>query len=127
MAAFPKPKSPYELLTKSDAAFGQLEYRVTDLIGFTLGGRFTADRKDYHFTWYPYEFFPTNVTNQVELLTPPDGAVLVGLPRSPIGQSLQRQGADGSAFVQGLLGVCELQPGRQGRRVQRAAVPDHHQ
>ena len=72
----PETKSPYDLLTKSGAAFGQLEYRASDLIGFTLGARFTADRKDYHFTWYPYEFFPTNVTNQITLLSPPVGIAL---------------------------------------------------
>jgi iron complex outermembrane receptor protein len=72
----PETKSPYDLLTKSGAAFGQLEYRATDLIGFTVGARFTADRKDYHFSWYPFEYFPTNVTNQIRLLTPPDGSVL---------------------------------------------------
>jgi iron complex outermembrane recepter protein len=72
----PETKSPYDLLTKSGAAFGQLEYRATDVIGFTVGARFTSDRKDYRFTWYPYEFFPTNVTNQITLLTPPDGTVL---------------------------------------------------
>ncbi|MEP6884653.1 MAG: TonB-dependent receptor [Gammaproteobacteria bacterium] len=72
----PETKSPYDLLTKSGAAFGQLEYRANDLVGFTVGGRFTADRKDYNFSWYPYEFFPTNVTNQVTLLSPPDGSVL---------------------------------------------------
>jgi iron complex outermembrane receptor protein len=72
----PETKSPYDLLTKSGAAFGQLEYRATDLIGFTLGARFTADRKDYHFSWYPYEYFPTNVTDQIKLLTPPTGTVL---------------------------------------------------
>ncbi len=72
----PATKSPYDLLTKSGAAFGQLEYRATDLIGFTLGARFTADRKDYHFSWYPYESFPTNVANPITVLTPPDGSVL---------------------------------------------------
>jgi iron complex outermembrane receptor protein len=72
----PETKSPYELLTKSGAAFGQVEYRATDLIGFTLGGRFTADRKDYHFTWYPYENFPTNTANPVEILSQPVGAIL---------------------------------------------------
>ncbi|HEX3847273.1 MAG TPA: TonB-dependent receptor [Steroidobacteraceae bacterium] len=72
----PETKSPYELLTKSGAAFGQVEYRATDLIGFTLGGRFTADRKDYHFTWYPYEYFPTNTTSPVEILSQPDGTLL---------------------------------------------------
>jgi iron complex outermembrane recepter protein len=72
----PETKSPYDLLTKSGAAFGQLEYRATDLIGFTLGARFTADRKDYHFTWYPYEYFPTSVTNQITLLSPPAGVAL---------------------------------------------------
>ena len=46
------------------------------MLGFTLGARFTADRKDYNFSWYPLEFFPTNVNNQITKLTPPDGSVL---------------------------------------------------
>ena len=73
----PETKSPYSLLTKSYAAFGQLEYRASDLIGFTVGARVTSDKKDYNFTWYPYEFFPQNVTNQIKLLTPPTGATLL--------------------------------------------------
>ncbi len=73
----PETKSPYSLLTKSYAAFGQLEYRATDLIGVTLGMRVTQDKKDYDFTWYPYEVFPTNTgNNQVQLLTPPSGISL---------------------------------------------------
>ncbi len=64
----PETKSPYDLLTKSYAVFGQLEYRASDLIGFTVGARFTGDKKDYHFTWYPYEYFPTAVTNQILLV-----------------------------------------------------------
>ncbi|HUX73569.1 MAG TPA: TonB-dependent receptor [Steroidobacteraceae bacterium] len=74
--AIPETKSPYNLLTKSYAAFGQLEWRATDLLGFTVGARVTSDRKDYHFTWYPYEYFPQNYTNQVQLLTPPTGIAL---------------------------------------------------
>ena len=73
----PETKSPYSLLTKSYAAFGQLEYRATDLIGFTVGARVTSDKKDYNFTWYPYEYFPQNVTNQIKVLTPPTGATLL--------------------------------------------------
>jgi iron complex outermembrane receptor protein len=72
----PTTKSPYSLLTKSYAAFGQLEYRATDLIGLTLGARVTEDKKDYNFTWYPYETFPTDVTTPIKLLTPPTGLVL---------------------------------------------------
>ena len=73
----PETKSPYSLLTKSYAAFGQLEYRATDLIGVTLGMRVTQDKKDYDFTWYPYEVYPTNTgSNQMQLLTPPSGIAL---------------------------------------------------
>ena len=43
----PATKAPYSLDTKSYAVFGQLEYRLTDLVGFTLGARFTNDKKDY--------------------------------------------------------------------------------
>src|SRR5207253_7855832 len=72
----PETKSPYELLTKSGAAFGQIEFRASDLIGFVLGARFTADRKDYEFTWYPYEYFPQNTAAPVTLLTQPAGTLL---------------------------------------------------
>jgi iron complex outermembrane recepter protein len=67
----PATRSPYELLTKSYAAFGQVEYRLTDLIGLTLGARVTRDQKDYHFSWYPYEFFPSDPANRTTILTPP--------------------------------------------------------
>jgi iron complex outermembrane receptor protein len=67
----PATRSPYSLLTKSYAAFGQVEYRLTDLIGLTLGARVTRDEKDYHFSWYPYEFFPSDPQNQMIVLTPP--------------------------------------------------------
>jgi iron complex outermembrane receptor protein len=67
----PGTRSPYELLTKSYAAFGQLEYRATDLIGLTLGGRVTRDQKDYHFSWFPYESFPNDPNNPITILTPP--------------------------------------------------------
>ncbi len=72
----PETKSPYNLLTKSYAVFGQLEYRASDLIGFTVGARFTGDKKDYNFAWYPYEYFPTATSNQIQVLTPPDGSTL---------------------------------------------------
>jgi iron complex outermembrane receptor protein len=78
----PATKSPYSLLTKSYAAFGQLEYRATDLIGVTFGLRATEDKKDYDFTWYPYEMFPTNTTNPVQLLTPPSGIALYNYSNS---------------------------------------------
>ena len=67
----PATRSPYEQLTKSYAAFGQVEYRATDLIGFTLGARVTRDQKDYHFTWYPYEFYPNDPNNPITVLTAP--------------------------------------------------------
>ena len=73
----PGTRSPYALLTKSYAAFGQLEYRLTDLIGLTLGGRVTRDQKDYHFSWYPYESFPSDPTNAVTILTPPTDSTLL--------------------------------------------------
>jgi iron complex outermembrane receptor protein len=69
----PGTRSPYSLLTKSYAAFGQVEYRATDLIGLTLGGRVTRDQKDYHFGWYPYESFSSG---DVTLLTRPADALL---------------------------------------------------
>jgi iron complex outermembrane receptor protein len=67
----PATRSPYELLTKSYAAFGQVEYRLTQLIGLTFGARVTRDQKDYHFSWYPYEFFPADPSNRITVLTPP--------------------------------------------------------
>src|SRR5262249_49371254 len=67
----PSTRSPYTLLTKSYAAFGQVEYRFTQLIGATLGARVTRDEKDYHFSWYPYEFFPSDPLNRVTILTAP--------------------------------------------------------
>jgi iron complex outermembrane receptor protein len=66
----PETKSPYDLVTKSYAAFGQVEYRFTDLIGLTAGARFTGDKKDYHFSWFPFEYFPQNAANPIKLLTP---------------------------------------------------------
>jgi iron complex outermembrane recepter protein len=65
----PETKSPYDLLTKSYAAFGQVEYRFTDLIGLTVGARFTSDKKDYDFSWFPFEYFPQNAADPVRLLT----------------------------------------------------------
>jgi len=73
----PGTRSPYQLLTKSYAAFGQVEYRVSDLIGVTLGGRVTRDQKDYHFGWYPYESFPSDPNNPITLLTPPVDSTLI--------------------------------------------------
>ncbi|MBV8851891.1 MAG: TonB-dependent receptor [Sinobacteraceae bacterium] len=66
----PGIRSPYSQLTKSYAAFGQVEYRLTDLIGLTLGARVTRDQKDYHFSWYPFESFPSSPTGAVSILTP---------------------------------------------------------
>jgi iron complex outermembrane recepter protein len=78
----PATKSPYDLTTKSYAVFGQLEYRATDLLGFTVGARFTGDKKDYNFTWYPYEMFPTSVSTPTVLLTQPAGATLTSYQAS---------------------------------------------
>ncbi len=72
----PTTVAPYELVTKSYAAFGQVEYRATDLIGFTLGLRYTYDSKDYNYTWYPYEYYPQSTTGQTTTLTRPVSAVL---------------------------------------------------
>lgn len=66
----PGIRSPYSQLTKSYAAFGQVEYRLTDLIGLTLGARVTRDQKDYHFSWYPFESFPSSPNGSVSILTP---------------------------------------------------------
>jgi iron complex outermembrane recepter protein len=73
--AYPATRSPYSLKTTSYAAFGQIEDRFTDLIGLTLGARVTEDKKDYFFTWFPYEYFPNSTTGQTITLTR-----LAGLP-----------------------------------------------
>jgi iron complex outermembrane recepter protein len=75
--AYPATRSPYSLKTTSYAAFGQVEDRFTDLIGLTLGARVTKDKKDYVFTWYPYEYFPHSTTGATVVLTR-----LSGLPLS---------------------------------------------
>jgi iron complex outermembrane receptor protein len=67
--AYPATRSPYSLKTTSYAAFGQVEDRLTDLIGVTLGARVTKDKKDYLFTWYPYEYFPNSTTGATTTLT----------------------------------------------------------
>jgi len=72
---YPATRSPYSLKTTSYAAFGQLEYRFTDLIGLTVGGRVTRDKKDFHFSWYPYVYYPHSTTGATTQLTR-----LAGLP-----------------------------------------------
>jgi len=72
---YPATRSPYTLKTTSYAAFGQLEYRFTQLLGLTVGGRITEDKKDFHFSWYPYEYFPHSTTGETLQLTR-----LAGLP-----------------------------------------------
>jgi iron complex outermembrane receptor protein len=67
----PATIAPYELNTKSYAAFGQLEYRVSDLIGVTVGARVTKDQKDYNYSWHPYEYFPQSTTGETLTLTRP--------------------------------------------------------
>ncbi len=64
----PGIRSPYSQLIKSYAAFGQVEYKVTDLIGLTLGGRATHDQKDFQFGWFPFESFSDGTVTR---LTPP--------------------------------------------------------
>src|SRR5947207_2132022 len=65
----PSTQSPYELLTKSYAAFAQIEYGLSDLVGLTVGARVTSDKKDFQFTWFPYEFFPQSTTGNILRLT----------------------------------------------------------
>src|SRR3984893_2957181 len=67
--AYPATRSPYSLKTTSYAAFGQVEERFTELLGLTLGARVTKDKKDYFFTWYPYEYFPHSTTGATTILT----------------------------------------------------------
>jgi iron complex outermembrane receptor protein len=74
--AYPGTRSPYTLKTTSYAAFGQVEYRFTDLLGLTLGARVTKDKKDYFFTWFPYEYFPHSTTGQTVVLTRLSGLAL---------------------------------------------------
>jgi iron complex outermembrane recepter protein len=70
----PATMVPYSLLTKSDAAFGQLEYRITDVIGLVVGARYTYDKKDFNYSWYPYEYYGTSAA--ITKLTPPTGLPL---------------------------------------------------
>lgn len=39
---------PGKVDTEAYAAFGQLDFRVNDLIGLTLGGRYTKENKEFH-------------------------------------------------------------------------------
>ena len=73
----PATRAPYTLLTKSFAAFGQVEFRPTDLLGFTLGARVTKDKKDYNYTWFPYIYYPQDSSSPITVLTPPSFAALV--------------------------------------------------
>jgi len=72
----PATKAPYSLTTNSWAVFGQVEYRLTDLVGLTLGARFTNDKKNYNFSWYPYAYYPQSTTNKVTILTRPQSVAL---------------------------------------------------
>ena len=72
----PATKAPYSLTTNSYAIFGQVEYRLNDLIGLTLGARYTNDRKDYNFSWYPYEYYPQSTNNKVTILHRPQAVAL---------------------------------------------------
>ena len=72
----PATRAPYELNTRSYAAFGQVEYRINDLVGLTVGARFTGDRKDYHYSWQPYLYYPEGTPGQITLLTRPAGLTL---------------------------------------------------
>jgi len=55
--ATPVTLAPYDLRTKSSAAFGQLEYKLSERVSLTGGARFSTDRKDYTFSWAPSETF----------------------------------------------------------------------
>ena len=72
----PATRAPYSLSTKSYAAFGQVEYQLTDLVRLTVGARVTSDKKDYTFTWYPYEYFPQSTTGAILVLHRPVGPAL---------------------------------------------------
>lgn len=72
----PATRAPYSLSTKSYAAFGQIEYQLTDRVGLTVGARVTSDKKDYTFTWYPYEYFPQSTNGAILLLHRPVGPAL---------------------------------------------------
>lgn len=72
---YPATRSPYELKTTSYAGFGQIEYRFTDLVALIVGARVTEDKKDFHYTWYPYEYFPQSTSGDIVKLTQ-----LAGLP-----------------------------------------------
>ncbi len=78
----PATRAPYSLLTKSYAAFGQVEWRVSDLIGVTVGARVTKDKKDYQYTWFPYIYYPQSTTGQITQLTPPSVVPLVNYDNS---------------------------------------------
>jgi iron complex outermembrane receptor protein len=41
--------SPYTLKTESYAAFGQVDYAITDALGLTAGARYTVDNKDFSY------------------------------------------------------------------------------
>jgi iron complex outermembrane receptor protein len=72
----PATRAPYSLTTKSYAAFGQVEYQLSDRVGLTAGARVTSDKKDYNFSWYPYEYFPQSTTGAIQVLHRPVGPVL---------------------------------------------------
>jgi len=38
---------PNNLATKNYAGFGQIDFRATDLLGFTIGGRYTKEKKEF--------------------------------------------------------------------------------
>lgn len=77
----PATIAPYSQLTKSYAAFGQIEYRLSDLIGFTFGGRVTRDQKDYNFTWFPFLYNNSS----------PSGGAITVLHRPVLGRPLDQQ------------------------------------
>src|SRR5205823_237190 len=62
-------RAPTVKPTKSYAAFAQIEYGLSDLVGLTVGARVTSDKKDFQFTWFPYEFFPQSTTGNILRLT----------------------------------------------------------
>lgn len=58
------PKGTYHEQTKSISAFGQLEYKVSDVVTLIAGARYTHDKKPYDY----YVIDPTGLT-----VPPPEG------------------------------------------------------
>jgi iron complex outermembrane recepter protein len=110
----PATRAPYELLTKSYAAFGQVEWRATDLIGATLGARVTQDKKDYQYTWFPYIYYPQSTTGQTTQLTPPSFAAFVDYDNSRSDTLWSGKAQVDFHFADNLLGYVSYNRGVKG-------------